>query len=276
MIKLGALLKRRTNCKLIVNLHDPVDYTTVRNLSKHDIPHVNRDKIEREYILECDFLITTSELCRTAYITKYPALKNKSKCIKLGYIEDIKHIHKLPSNRLRIIYGGNCGWAQAPQILAKATCDIKGVETTIIGDYWKNPALLRYRKHIRLLKPMQYHDFCRFAMKHADVSFISLRNDYYGVCIPSKLYESINLQIPMLAAIPDGDAKDIINSNGYGIACSYGDINQLRKAVFEFMNHTFLARCQNNIAENRTSWSALNFSKSLIATIKQIQLGLAE
>jgi len=50
-----------------------------------------------------------------------------------------------------------------------------------------------------------------------DVGSVSLFNDYLGACVASKIYEYINLEIPIISALPLDDGKDIINAIGYCI-----------------------------------------------------------
>jgi len=272
MIKLGAILKTATGCKLVINLHDPVDYTTINTLRKCDIPHVSRDRVENKYIPQADLLITTSEQARQAYISKYPTLKTRSITCLLGYINDIQPVDHIQTPETHIIYGGNCGWAQAPQILAEIISGVKDVKATVIGDFRKNPALLLKHKKLSLVPPMPYHDYCRYCMQRGDLSFISLRYQYYSVCIPSKLYESINMRIPILAALPNGDAADIINEKGYGIACKYDDLPGLRSALIKLKDPDFRAECRTNITRDRERWSINNLIKPMVESIKQLSL----
>jgi glycosyltransferase involved in cell wall biosynthesis len=53
-----------------------------------------------------------------------------------------------------------------------------------------------------------------------DVSLISLRDAaLFKTVIPSKIFESMGMGLPMLAAIPQGEASDIIESANAGIVC---------------------------------------------------------
>ena len=63
---------------------------------------------------------------------------------------------------------------------------------------------------------MPHNEFLKFMIENIDIGFVSLANDYLGACVPSKIYEYINLGLPIIGALPNGDGLDIINKNNYG------------------------------------------------------------
>ena len=75
------------------------------------------------------------------------------------------------------------------------------------------------------------HFVDEFMCENIDIGFLSLVKDYYGACVPSKLYEYLNLEVPIIAALPEGDALDIINTKSYGKACIYDDIKGLKNII---------------------------------------------
>ena len=95
-------------------------------------------------------------------------------------------------------------------------------------------------------------------IENIDIGFVSLTNDYLGACVPSKIYEYINLALPILAALPNGDGQNIINQNSYGISCKYYDINGLKNALKKFKDKNFVNKCQNNILRDRDKWFMKN------------------
>ena len=77
MIKLGSLLKIKTNCKFIINFHDPIAYSLVNNLRLDNSFHVSREKVEEKYIKYSDIIITSSNVHKNSLILKYPEISSK-------------------------------------------------------------------------------------------------------------------------------------------------------------------------------------------------------
>lgn len=70
-----------------------------------------------------------------------------------------------------------------------------------------------------------------------DVSLISLRDTpLFKTVIPSKIFEAMGMGLPMLAAIPQGEASHIIESASAGIICQPERADELAKHVVEMFN----------------------------------------
>jgi glycosyltransferase involved in cell wall biosynthesis len=67
-----------------------------------------------------------------------------------------------------------------------------------------------------------------------DVSLISLRDTpLFKTVIPSKIFESMGMGLPMLAAIPHGEASEIIESANAGIVCKPENGHELAQKISE-------------------------------------------
>ncbi len=55
---------------------------------------------------------------------------------------------------------------------------------------------------------MSHRDYIIYMQTNVDVAFLSLSKEYFSACIPAKLYDYINIGLPILASLPDGEAKD--------------------------------------------------------------------
>ena len=155
---------------------------------------------------------------------------------------------------------------QSPEILAEAILKTTNVEGIFIGKYENYTPMLKYDKSDRIkLLPMMSHDQYIITMsKSADIGFLSLRGDYWGACVPSKLFEYINMGLPVLASIPLGDAFDIINENNYGRAVYYKDMNGLIEAIKYMSNPDTLDTMRRNVFEDREKWAFdVNFANVL-------------
>lgn len=255
-IKAGSLLKKQRGCRFIINYHDPVDYTTVNNRVLNNSFHIKRDRLEWKYIQNCDAVITSSCSNRDSLKTKYPSLSEKIRCSYFGYL---KKVHTLPqrsaSEKKRIVYGGAFTVTQAPELLAESVTG-KDFQCIYIGRHEGYKPVAHLRKRARFLEAMQPDEYLEFMTKHADIGFVSLTSDYLGACVPSKIYEYINLGIPVLGALPQGDAMDIINNNGYGVAVHYSDREGLKKAAERIIRNYEVFRA--SVLKDREKWSLEN------------------
>ena len=259
MIKLGSLLKIKTNCKFIINFHDPIAYSLVNNLRLDNSFHVSREKVEEKYIKYSDIIITSSNVHKNSLILKYPEISSKIVNIYFGYIKTNNAIkNRKVDNKINIAYSGNISKLQSPEILyqAYARNPIDNINLYFIGNtkgYKPMQNILDKNVHIHNLMP--HKEFINFMINNIDIGFVSLSNEYLGACVPSKIYEYINLGLPIIGALPYGDAYNIINDNKYGICVKYNDIVSLSEAISGFKDVELLNTFRQNILNNKTRWS---------------------
>lgn len=71
-----------------------------------------------------------------------------------------------------------------------------------------------------------------------DISLISLRDTVlFKTVIPSKIFESMGMGLPILAAIPKGETSDIIESTDSGVVCQPESAESIVKCALELYNH---------------------------------------
>jgi glycosyltransferase involved in cell wall biosynthesis len=264
-IKLGSLLKRKINCKFVINFRDPVNNTLVNGLKVNTKFYVSREQVEKKYLSNADLVITSSEYYKRVLQNKYKNIKDYMYNNYFGFIKetDISKFTKTKSKKLRIAYTGSMlSSVQKPEILIDVFNRLKNqdnVEIYFIGKYKNNKALVKIANpNIKFIELLPHNEFLKFMCENIDVGFLSLSKDYYGACVPSKLYEYINLGLPIIGALPCGDAHNIINENKYGISCKYNDINSLVDAVEDFKDKKFINQCVNKVLKDRKIWSMEN------------------
>lgn len=273
MIKLGSLLKDTIGCKFVVNFHDPLDYSLVHGLRLDEKFHVSREKQEQKYLENSDLIVTSSVSNKQSLEEKYPKLQNKILNNYFGYIKklDLEIVQKQASNVIKIAYVGSMSATQKPEILHEAYKSIQNksnVEIYFIGDRKGYEPLLKINdERIKFIDYMAHEDFLEFMIKNIDVGFVCLANDYLGACVPSKIYEYINLGLPILGALPDGDGKDIVNTNNYGIASRYDDIDAIVMAMEKMADKDYLEKIKLNILRDKDTWSMKVKMKELNALL---------
>lgn len=269
-IKLASMLKKNRECRFVVNFRDPLDYSLVNGLKLDSKFHVSRERQEELYLSNADLIITSSKVNQLSLKQKYPKLTNRINNNYFGFMKKFDMIAKTKSSNLRIAYGGAFTDIQSPELLAEALDGINGIEAYFIGNYQNYKPIQKYLKQFNFIPFLSHNEYLKFMMENIDVGFVSLSNDYLGACVPSKVYEYINLGLPMIGALPKGDAMDILNNNNYGIACLYSDIDSVKKGILTFKEKDILSKYRDNIIRDRNSWAMEERIKEVITWLKDL------
>lgn len=260
MIKLGSLLKKEINCKFVVNFRDPLNYGYMNGLRRDKKIHIGREKAHKKYITNADLILTSSEYYSEVLKNRFVELSDKIYNNYFGYIKrvDIEQYQKVKSNKLRIAYAGIMSSTQKPELLYDAyqiMKDNENIELYFIGNRSNyKPLQSIVNKNIHFIDYLPHDEFLKFMCENIDVGFVSLTNDYYGACVPSKIYEYINLSLPILGALPIGDGMNIINDKNYGKSVFYKDIDKLSLIIKEFQNVDYLENIKNKILKDNEKW----------------------
>ena len=270
-IKLGSLLKEEKECKFVINFHDPLDYSFVNGAKLDTKFHVSRENQEAKYLKNADLIITCIQTHKTSLQNKYPYLKDKILYQPFGYVEKIKLKDKISSKKLRIAYGGVFGAIQSPEILAEVAKDIDGVDIYFIGNYMHHKPLqpfLDFSDKYHFIPSLPHDEFMNFMMDNIDIGFVSIVSDALGDCTPSKVFEYINLGLPVLGAMPT--AQHIINQKGYGVVCQYNDFACLKKAIKKLKHRDELLKFEANVRKERDFWSMEQRITKTILVLKSL------
>ncbi len=277
--KLASMLKDKLGFKYIANYRDPINYTLVHGLKVDNKIHVSREKEEKKYISNADLMITSSDFNKQSLVIKYPELKSKIFNNYFGYIKsiDIRQYKKIKSNKLRIAYSGSMLTnVQKPEILYEALLKLKSndIELYFIGNIDYNKKLKEIKKlkntNIKFIDFIPHDEYLKFMCENIDVGFVSLIKDYYGACVPSKIYEYINLELPIIAALPYGDAADIINNNKFGFATHYSNTLKIADFIKIYSDRQKGLEISKNIHNNKEEWSMKERIKELDNLIRTI------
>ncbi|MBU2494631.1 MAG: glycosyl transferase family 1 [Bacteroidetes bacterium] len=269
-LKLATLLKKETGCKYVANLHDPLNYSQIDNLKFGEYWHVSREKNESKYLSSADLIITSSVEYRNALVRKYPSLKSRLINIYFGYTNIAPKIKKNKSGKLRIVYGGVFQKTQGPEILLKAASNLPNIQLYFIGDHRNYKFKYTSNQDVIFIDALNQSDYHRFLLENIDIGFVSLSKEYYKYCVPSKIFEYINLNLPILGALPNGDAVSIILKNKIGLVSNYTDIDLLRKNIIRFQEEDNFSKFIQTIESIKPNWNFTTLFNELLTIIKSI------
>lgn len=271
-IKVGYILKQQVGCKFIINFHDPVLYTVVGEQLIGRMPHVSREKIFCTYLKAADYVVTSSESYRTELIGKYSNLASASKTIYFGYWDEIQVDHHNVmhiNDRTTVVYGGAMGPAQRVDLIVKALAKLQDVNFVIVGEASRQLlALAECNSNITILPLMTHDKYLDYLTKQADIGLVSLYGNQWGVCVPSKIFEYINAEIPILGFLPHGDAQNIINKNEYGYAAA--DVDEVVSGLKTLQNESVRAKVTQNIIRDKKKYNISNLFEEFNDLIEQI------
>ena len=268
----GNEIKKKYGTKFYVHFHDPIKHVYVngKKYGKYPLPYASKEKYEEKYVNNADKIFTCCDTFRKYIVEKYPQIDEKCKNYYFGWIplkDDIEVENKKEHNKVKtIIYGGLFNWPQGPEILGQAVKNSLDARAQYIGA-WQNYKKVASLKNetVQMLERMERKKYVEYLKETADMGFVSLSRDYFSACVPAKLYEYIYVGLPILAALPDGDAKDIINKRGYGIAVGYNK-EELVKAINSLTSEQLLSY-RSNIMRDRDEWC---FDKTMEGFIEEV------
>ncbi len=274
-LKLGYLLKKTKGLKFIIHFHDPILYLKYQGLQFiHNTGfYYFREKALRKYLQAADLIITTSKTFYTTLIEEFNVDNNKIINNYFGYINKLELKQGFDISKIKIVYGGVFDRLQKPEILAKLLEKQNNCIINYVGEYKNYIPLQKYldKQNINFYDNMPYNDYVNFATSNCNVGFVPLVEDYLKFCVPSKIYELINMGIPILGLLPDGDAMDIINKNGYGKAFKHNELDKFKNFVDELVEKPEeLLKFRENILKDRDNWFIGNKFRDVITRISNL------
>lgn len=244
---------------------DPINYTTVFGKMVDNKFHVNRDKLEEKYLKNVDAVITSSLVNLKNLSNKYNFLKNRIYNNYFGYIKKKELSNVISKSRkIRIAYSGSMlSSVQKPENLINIirNLDKTKVEIYFIGNISVNKKLKKIKdSNIKFINYMEHEEYLKFMSENIDLAFVSLSKDYYSACVPSKIYEYINLELPILGLLPlNSDSIDIINDNKFGFACALEDSKLIVNKINEIIsNKNILLEYRSSLKEKKDDWFMKN------------------
>ena len=238
-IKIGSKIKDISNCKFIAHFHDPLDHTTI-NLEKLDYKfHKNRNIFLRKYLHNCNNILTSTRTYarHLSFVTNKPVSH-----AYFGFIG--KPIRRgdeafLQSEGLNIIYGGSDGYAQRSQQIFKLLHNTQSDPDKIHFHVFGKSRMKTNKFHVHHHGLLPRDEYIGSLTYPNMLGYVSLGPTYFRNCIPSKIFDFISMQIPILAILPYGEAFELIREKKIGISIVPGDKHSLKLALEKFRDEKF-------------------------------------
>lgn len=253
-IKAGYYVKEKTGCKHIVNFHDPVDYTHVNGIKTVGFFHVSRDRLVKKYASTADGIITWARDYAEMLKEWFPHI-NKIQGIYRGYRKcEITEMHR-EKDEFRIIYAGTMGKIQGLDKMIKIFAPCEGVTLELIGEPTdKIRKIADKYSNVLLTEKMSFSKCMNYMKREGDVGIVSIVDKEFGIATPSKLFDIINLEIPIIGIIPSGEGQDFINS-GFGFAADVNDVENNRKNLRRLQDRDIYKGIQSFIKNEKPKWT---------------------
>ncbi|GAA0218886.1 glycosyltransferase family 4 protein [Halobaculum roseum] len=143
-------------------------------------------------------------------------------------------------DQFTILYSGNIGDFHDLETLVEAAAEFENENVGVLiigeGDNKSNIVSLAEELGIRgetvEFLPYQPWDDLPYSLTSADVSVVTVKEGFEGICVSSKLYTAMAAGDPVLTiAQPDDDESRIVDQFDAGIHVSQGDVEGIVEAI---------------------------------------------
>ena len=264
---LGYALTRGADQRLIVDFRD--DFSGVMTRGWRRILRRAYQWLEGKILKRADAVTVTTEKLREDLVARHGLDPDK--------VATVYNIvppagprppgHRAESTALKVIYAGAMSAVQKPEILLKAYAWLQWSQPEIaqgLAVEFYGPESHYFKWHIRqhFGGGSQFHGFCdreqiAAELARTDIGFLSLADATYAYATPTKLFEYIEFGIPIVAVVPPGAARDLVEGHEIGLAVDPGDVEGLARALAQIAGQPELRRrFRANIARIREQFSA--------------------
>jgi glycosyltransferase involved in cell wall biosynthesis len=261
----GYLISRWRGFPLLVDFRD--DFSGVMSRGWRRILRPFYRLLEMRIIQVADRISVTTEALREDLLQRYGLAPDKVEVVYnvVPPMADDQPIEDPRQEPKRIIYAGAMSRVQKPEILLKAYAhllarDSKWSERLQVEFY--GPESPYFLRKIRKL----ISEDCSFGgfvpqkemarlVAGVDIGFFSLSEDTYAYATPTKLFDYIEAGVPIVASLPHGAAREIVERHRIGLVAERGDVEGLADCMQEMVtNDELRERCTANMRTIREQY----------------------
>ena len=169
-------------------------------------------------------------------------------------------------------YIGTHGMAHGLENIINAAEKLKNysdIKVILIGDgaEKQNLMLLAKMKNLDnvIFISKKNHSEIKKYLRLCDISIVHLKNeDEFRNVIPSKIFESASMAIPILISVPKGEATSMIESNQCGITCKPMSSKHLAEAMLQLKNNKPNTEFSKNCIEFSKKFERKNLAQEML------------
>jgi glycosyltransferase involved in cell wall biosynthesis len=269
---IGALLKKATGCKLIIDYRDPYGLDMLSGLGLPRSRLKINQAIEKKVLHNADIVIVSTGELKEMFINQYPQITDRIFMVHNGF--EPSHIGSGNVDKYKkftIVYAGDF-YFYAPQMQVFTDMLFGGLALL------KKKGIIHDHNFQFIFYGTGRIDIEDIARKHGLTglvfSFPRIRSEemikvlssshlellrIVKPMISTKLFEGISLNIPLLATIPCGEVENIIRT--YSPSSYILDENSSAEAVADTIKGAMERHSTNQVPDNNVEAFLRNFSR---------------
>lgn len=171
-----------------------------------------------------------------------------------------------------VMYSGNIGLGHRVDSLIEAAIILrnqKDIKFVIIGEGWNKQSveelIEEYNLNNCLVLPFQPPEMFQYSLPAADIGVVSIATEGARVCAPSKTYNLINLEIPLLAITEQpSELANLIQKYDIGASFRFDQIMEMAEFILLVKEDKGLVnRYKKNLKECASIFTSANANKYL-------------
>jgi len=256
---LGYMVSRRYGFPLLVDFRD--DFSGVMTRGWRRVLRPFYRFLERRLLASADRISVTTEQLRRDLLDRHSLSEAKVEVV-YNVVPAVVGGTVVPSEKdlgpLRIVYAGAMSRVQKPEILLKAYRRLSQDDPTwndrLHVEFYgpESPYFsMRIRKYLSAgmhfggFKPQE--EVARLVAT-ADMGFFSLSDAAYAYATPTKLFDYIEAEVPIVASLPQGASRAMVERYEIGLVADVGDDEGLAHCLRKMAEDQDLRhRCRANM-----------------------------
>jgi glycosyltransferase involved in cell wall biosynthesis len=260
-------VSRRYGFPLLVDFRD--DFAGVMSSGWRSILRPFYRYMEKRIIAAADRVSVTTEALRQDLLDRYGLEPDKVEVV-YNIVPTNKDLVRTVGDSsldvLRIVYAGAMSRVQKPEVLLKAYAHLAAedplwIERLQAELYGPESPYFSVKIRKWLAPGCEFGGFkpqteVAQLVATADIGFFSLADSTYAYATPTKLFDYIEAGVPIVASLPQGAAREIVERSEIGLVADAGDAIGLAKCLRRMVEDEELRRtCRANMGLIRDRFS---------------------
>lgn len=266
---------RRTGARLVVDFRD--EYLGLARGARQRLAR----KWQARLLAAADLVSVATPAIARNFAERDGLPEERLHITENGYFDDPGEPPPPPGGeQVRIVYAGAISAIQGVDVLCQALEVLRRdkphlAERVRVSIYGPENAYRRAVLSNALVPGVEYGGYLSAGevsgrLHGADVCFLSLSSGDYAYAIPGKLYEYIAHGRPILAALPQGAARELIESQGFGLVADCGNPADLARQLEQMLDPMVRECLARAVVEKRGRYAAAPNFMSLSRRIQEL------